>query len=149
MKSVPQSSKDKINIHSAPSSDEESGEESDEESDEDATSATTKVKGKCKEAAIMGSANGKEKHANDCSDEEEDDATNESYPVDTGANPTGVAQDNLTLPSSPSSAAQSKKTRLAFLRSLSDDKHYHQLVRLLYAAKVSESGPYYLPPSVR
>lgn len=156
-KSAPQSSKDKNDSDSAASSDaessaessEEGGEESDGESGEERDEEdATKIKGKGKKAANKGSSNGKE-HTNDCSDEEEDDGANKSNLVNTSANPTGVAQDDPTLPPSPSSAAQSKETRHAFLKSLSDDKNYRQLVRLLYAAKVSDFRPYYLPPSVR
>jgi hypothetical protein len=47
-----------------------------------------------------------------------------------------------SLPLAPASAAKSKKTRFAFLKSLSDDKTYSQLLRLLYAAQVSQI--YYL-----
>jgi hypothetical protein len=146
-------SEDKSDIDSTTSSDEESGEESGEESDEEsdeesAMSAAAKVKKTSKEVVKKGSGNGKRKQANDCSDEEEDNATDESNLGNTVAKPTGVAQDNPTLPPSPSSAAHSKETRLAFLRSLSDDKHYRQLLHLLYAAKVSEYGPSYLPLSV-
>ena len=43
-----------------------------------------------------------------------------------------------SLPQTPASAANSKKSRFAFLKSLSDDKYYSQLIRLLYAAKVSK-----------
>ena len=161
-KSAPQSSKDKNDSDSASSSDaessaesseeggEEGGEESDGESGEERDEEdATKIKGKGKKAANKGSSNGKDKHTNDCSDEEEDDGANKSNLVNTSASPTGVAQDDPTLPPSPSSAAQSKETCHAFLKSLSDDKNYRQLVRLLYAAKVSDFRPYYLPPSVR
>jgi hypothetical protein len=45
------------------------------------------------------------------------------------------------LPTAPSAAATSEKTRLLFLMSLSDDKNYRQLILLLRAAKASH--PHY------
>lgn len=47
------------------------------------------------------------------------------------------------LPLAPSGAAISKETRRAFLNTLSDDKYYRQLIRLLDAAKVNTHSIYH------
>jgi hypothetical protein len=51
------------------------------------------------------------------------------------------AENALGLPLAPSSAAKSKETRRAFLNTLSSDKNYRQLIRLLDAAKVNTHSP--------
>jgi hypothetical protein len=59
---------------------------------------------------------------------------------ETGVHPqsgdSGSHQDDSMLPPSPASAAGSKKSRITFLKSLSEDRNYRQLIRLLHAAKV-------------
>jgi hypothetical protein len=45
----------------------------------------------------------------------------------------------LSLPQSPHSVAPISKSRRTFLASLSNDKHYKNLLLLLFAAKVSNS----------
>lgn len=82
-------------------------------------------------------------------DNEEDEISNPAKSVNGASTPT-VAKDNgdtpqagSSLPLTPASAAKSKETRLLFLKSLSDDKYYRQLLRLLYAAKVSKYSEQY------
>ena len=86
--------------------------------------------------------------------EEQEDGTNDSHihPPSTPDSNTGdhshpggsgsgiMPEDKSSLPATPYSAAGSKKSRIAFLKSLSEDQHYRQLIRLLHAAKVCQSS---------
>ena len=58
----------------------------------------------------------------------------ETQPKPSGSS--GISDDTSTLPPHPWSAIKSKSTRRAFLESLSDDKHYRSLIKLLLIAKV-------------
>lgn len=92
----------------------------------------------------------------EASDEENDDSGDREKDSENGQSDEGeknenasdnairIGQDESCLPPSPSTAAKSKKSRFAFLKSLSDDKHYRQLVRILHAAKVGAFIPFYI-----
>jgi hypothetical protein len=93
-------------------------------------SSTGKGKGKARASSLPSSDE----------DSEEDDVDNQK-----GVDNEEVAEDDSdtpqagsSLPPTPASAAKSKETRLAFLKSLSDDESYRRLLRLLLAAKVSK-----------
>lgn len=58
------------------------------------------------------------------------------YPHAGGSGSGNTPQDESTLPPSPFSAAGSKDSRITFLKSLSEDRNYRQLIRLLHAAEV-------------
>ena len=74
------------------------------------------------------------------SDERNNDVTNaaaaEPNPNRTGPS-NGSTSTAITMPPSPLSALETRKTRRAFLESLSNDKNYRKLVLLLDAADVS------------
>lgn len=114
-------------------------------------------------AAVKGGSKGKGKEkardtpepsVDDDSDAEDSDGNPDTDDKDAdsgsdpGTNNTASHQDDddeidngektLGLPLPPSSAASSKATRRAFLASLSDDKNYRTLIRLLDAAKVNK-----------
>lgn len=65
-----------------------------------------------------------------------DSGNGENTPA-SGSGSGNVPQDESKLPPAPSSAGKSKKSRIAFLKSLSEDRNYRQLIKLLHAAKVS------------
>jgi hypothetical protein len=68
-----------------------------------------------------------------------DDPAHDSAPGAGGASPTStpsVANNGPLLPPTPASAALTRKSRLAFLTSLSEDLNYQRLIVLLCAAKV-------------
>ena len=59
------------------------------------------------------------------------------HPGDSGSGT--ILTDKSNLPTTPYSAAGSKKSCIAFLKSLSTDPNYHQLIKLLRVAKVCRS----------
>jgi hypothetical protein len=86
-----------------------------------------------------GKGKGKGK-ARDTESEESDDEQKVDTEDDSESDmdkPATAAEKAPVLPLSPKSAALSRKTRHAFLTSLSDDTNYQQMVLLLRAAKVS------------
>lgn len=80
-------------------------------------------------------------------EKEEDAASDEAKSINSNSTQTvsddeDIPEAGSSLPRTPASAAQSKKTHLAFLKSLSNNKYYTQLIKLLYAAKVSKQNTY-------
>jgi len=64
-----------------------------------------------------------------------EDAVNDDEPATTGPDANG---DTANLPPAPCSVGRSTDTRRAFLESLSEDRNYRLLIRLLDAANVSD-----------
>lgn len=75
-------------------------------------------------------------------DEEDDGGSNEDASNTTNRRDHNSDDDPqaIVLPPSPSTASQTRQSRRAFLQSLSDDKKYRKLIRLLGAAKVSNQS---------
>jgi hypothetical protein len=94
-------------------------------------SLSSRGKGKGKARAVSLSSSDEESDEDDFDDQKGVD--NKAVADDDGDTPKAGS----SFPPTPASAAASKETRLAFLKSLSDDKSYRQLLRLLLAANVS------------
>ena len=87
---------------------------------------------------------GKRKHQ-DAPVDSDNEEQNEESGIDcrNGEHAGPVENDASGLPPAPFTSARSKETRYKFLLSLSEDKHYRQLIRLLLAAKVRIYNPSY------
>jgi hypothetical protein len=99
----------------------------------EAPSDQSKADGKGKGKARASSLSSGDEESDEDNDDNQNGVDNEEITEDAGNTP----QAGSSLPPTPASAAKSKETRLAFLKSLSDDESYRQLLRLLLAAKVS------------
>ena len=109
-------------------------------SSETRTTVATTSKGKGKKKAYIEESD----DAEDAEDAERSDSEKSRSEVEKSPTPEcDTAREKkqnsnvLILPASPRSAGSNHRTRRTFLKSLSDDKNYQLLLRLLVAAKVS------------
>ena len=102
-------------------------------------------KGKGKEKMLPESSEDEDNNNPNPQDDDDDmspaqpdaDTGEHPHPDDSGSGT--ISTDESNLPATPYSAAGSKKSWIAFLKSLSADPNYHQLIKLLRAAKVCRS----------